>query len=191
MTKKKSGFWTFIFSFLPGAAEMYMGFMKMGVSLMGLFFGLIVLGSFFAQGIFLVVDVVVWFYAFFHAHNLRAMDDEDFYTLEDEYLFSAWESGKDFWNRTVVSRYRKIVAGILILMGVSILWNNVLYMLNWLLPDVLDELMYLISYRVPQIILGIGIIAVGVLLIRGKKQELLEEPKEESEDGREDDQTNA
>lgn len=191
MTKKKSGFWTFIFSFLPGAAEMYMGFMKMGVSLMGLFFGLIVLGSFFAQGIFLVVDVVVWFYAFFHAHNLRAMDDEDFYTLEDEYLFSAWESGKDFWNRTVVSRYRKIVAGILILMGVSILWNNVLYMLNWLLPDVLDELMYLISYRVPQIILGIGIIAVGVLLIRGKKQELLEEPKEESEDGRENDQTNA
>ena len=39
MTKKKSGFWTFIFSLLPGAAEMYMGFMKMGVSLMGLFFG--------------------------------------------------------------------------------------------------------------------------------------------------------
>lgn len=191
MTKKKSGFWTFIFSFLPGAAEMYMGFMKMGVSLMGLFLGLIVLGSFFAQGIFLVVDVVVWFYAFFHAHNLRAMDDEDFYMLEDEYLFSAKEAGKEFWNRTVVSRYRKIVAGILILMGVSILWNNVLYMLDWLLPDVLDELMYLISYRVPQIILGIGIIAVGILLIRGKKQELLEEPKEESEDGRENDQTNA
>lgn len=170
---------------------MYMGFMKMGVSLMGLFLGLIVLGSFFAQGIFLVVDVVVWFYAFFHAHNLRAMDDEDFYMLEDEYLFSAKEAGKEFWNRTVVSRYRKIVAGILILMGVSILWNNVLYMLDWLLPDVLDELMYLISYRVPQIILGIGIIAVGILLIRGKKQELLEEPKEESEDGRENDQTNA
>ncbi len=115
MTKKKSGFWTFIFSFMPGAAEMYMGFMKMGVSLMGLFLGLIVVGSFFAQGIFLVIDVVVWFYGFFHAHNLRAMDDEDFYALEDTYLFSPEEEGKMFWNNMVVARYRKIVAAVLIL----------------------------------------------------------------------------
>ena len=47
MTKKKSGFWTFVFSLLPGAAEMYMGFMKMGISLMGLFFGLFIIGGFF------------------------------------------------------------------------------------------------------------------------------------------------
>ena len=87
MTKKKSGFWTFVFSLLPGAAEMYMGFMKMGISLMGLFFGLAMLSGFFGQSIFLLADVVVWFYAFFHAHNLRAMDDEEFYALEDDYLF--------------------------------------------------------------------------------------------------------
>ena len=36
--KKKSRFLTFIFSFLPGAAEMYMGFMKNGFSLMMIFF---------------------------------------------------------------------------------------------------------------------------------------------------------
>ena len=61
MTKKKSGFWTFIFSLLPGAAEMYMGFMKMGVSLMGLFFGLFIIGGFFGQSIFVLADIVVWF----------------------------------------------------------------------------------------------------------------------------------
>ena len=32
--QKKGKFFTFIFSFIPGAAEMYMGFMKQGVSLM-------------------------------------------------------------------------------------------------------------------------------------------------------------
>ena len=31
--QKKSKFFTFMFSFIPGAAEMYMGFMKQGVSL--------------------------------------------------------------------------------------------------------------------------------------------------------------
>ena len=192
MTKKKSGFWTFIFSFMPGAAEMYMGFMKMGVSIMGLFLGLIIVGSFFAQGIFLVIDVVVWFYGFFHAHNLRAMDDEDFYALEDTYLFYVEEDGKKLWNNMVVSRYRKIAAAVLILMGVSILWNNILDLLYWLLPDIMQDFMYTISYRIPQVVLGIGIIAAGILLIRGKKEELLEESKEEGkEDGRETGRTNS
>ena len=34
MQRKKSRFWLFLFSFMPGAGEMYMGFMKMGLSLM-------------------------------------------------------------------------------------------------------------------------------------------------------------
>ena len=36
--KKKNKFFTFIFSLLPGAAEMYMGFMKNGLSMMVMFF---------------------------------------------------------------------------------------------------------------------------------------------------------
>ena len=40
---KKNNFFTFIFSFLPGAAEMYMGFMKNGFSILAIFF--IALGS--------------------------------------------------------------------------------------------------------------------------------------------------
>lgn len=37
MIKKKNAILTFIFSMLPGAGEMYMGFMKQGVSLMSMF----------------------------------------------------------------------------------------------------------------------------------------------------------
>ena len=37
MRHKKNRFWTFLFSLFPGAGEMYMGFMKQGVSLMTLF----------------------------------------------------------------------------------------------------------------------------------------------------------
>lgn len=37
MTRKKRGFWTFCFSLIPGAGEMYLGFMKRGLSMMCLF----------------------------------------------------------------------------------------------------------------------------------------------------------
>ncbi len=38
MINKKSKFLTFVFSMLPGAGHMYMGFMNMGVSFMSAFF---------------------------------------------------------------------------------------------------------------------------------------------------------
>lgn len=174
MTSKKSGFWTFLFSWLPGAAEMYMGFMKMGISLMGLFFGIIVLSGFFELGVLVMIDVIVWFYSFFHAHNLRAMDDEEFYALEDHYLIPV-DIDQTFWNKAMILKYRKILAGILILFGVAVLWNTFLDLLYWMLPEFIWEYVRIISRYIPQIVLGVGIIAVGLTLIRGKKQELLEE----------------
>ena len=39
MQKQKRGFWLFIFSLIPGAGEMYMGFKKQGISIMFLFWG--------------------------------------------------------------------------------------------------------------------------------------------------------
>ncbi len=192
MTKKKSGFWTFIFSLMPGAAEMYMGFMKMGVSLMGLFFLLAMAGILFGQIIFIMADVVVWFYAFFHAHNLRAMDDDEFYALEDGYLFCLDDSGKGFWDQTVASRYRKLAAIVLILVGVLILWNNFMDLLHHILPDFLKDMIYILSYRVPQAVLGVAIIVAGVWMIRGKKQELLDkDEKKDEEYGQKKDDANA
>ena len=44
MIRKKSKGWTFIFSLLPGAGEMYMGFMKQGLSLMTIFATLCAVG---------------------------------------------------------------------------------------------------------------------------------------------------
>ena len=154
---------------------MYMGFMKMGVSLMGLFFGVAFLAGFFGIGVIALIDVIIWFYGFFHAHNLRAMDDEDFYALEDQYLLPMEGFAKEFWTRTVISRYRKIIAIVLILFGLSILWDNFLWIIELIIPRIIFDYIYSFSYRIPQLILGIGIIAVGVMLIRGKKQELLED----------------
>jgi TM2 domain-containing membrane protein YozV len=43
MIKKKNSFLTFIFSLIPGAGQMYLGFMKRGLSLMSCFFFIILI----------------------------------------------------------------------------------------------------------------------------------------------------
>ena len=47
-------------------------------------------GSFDAVnlGIIMLVDVVIWFYSFFHVHNLAGMPDEEFMNTKDDYLFN-------------------------------------------------------------------------------------------------------
>lgn len=172
MTRKKNGFWAFCFSFLPGAGEMYMGFMKMGLSLMGMFFLIPVLAVWLNMNTLLVLDALVWFYGFFHVHNLRAMDDEEFYAVEDEYLFHLADlnllSGS-------VKRYQRLFGLGLVILGVSLLWRNIWDMMAYLLPDVLRSFVNNITYRVPQMVVALFIIWLGLTMIRGKRRELEEE----------------
>lgn len=95
MTKKRNGFLRFCCSLLPGAGEMYMGFMKMGLSLMSMFFGIIVAASIFELGPLAVLAVIAWFYSFFHVHNLAGLSDEEFYAVEDDYLFHLSGEGRE------------------------------------------------------------------------------------------------
>ena len=70
MIRKKSKGWTFIFSLLPGAGEMYMGFMKQGVSIMGLFFATIAVAATLNIGPLTIVLPIIWCYSFFNVHNI-------------------------------------------------------------------------------------------------------------------------
>ena len=100
MTHKNNSLWRFLFSLIPGAGEMYMGFFKAGTSLMSLFFFFIFAAASIGFGELLIIDVIVWFYSFFHVHNLAAMPDEEFYVVEDNYLFSlenVLEKGRSFF----------------------------------------------------------------------------------------------
>ena len=61
MQKQKRGFWLFIFSLIPGAGEMYMGFKKQGISIMLLFWGAIALASITGLGWLAMFLPVIWF----------------------------------------------------------------------------------------------------------------------------------
>ena len=82
--RKKNSFWTFIFSLVPGAAQMYMGFLKSGISIMILFIIPLMFSAMMYGGDYLsLISAVVYAVGFFHARNLATAPDEEFETLED------------------------------------------------------------------------------------------------------------
>ncbi len=170
MTRKKNGFFTFCFSLLPGAGQMYMGFMKRGMSLMAGFFLLIFIAVLLNTGYIMLVLPIIWFYAFFDTHNLRAMPDDEFYALEDEFiLFPDLLKNK---ASILQEKYRSLFAMVLIIIGFTVLWNNLYDMLRQVLPYYLSNFLYQVGYYFPQFVIGLAIVALGFYLIRGKKKDL-------------------
>lgn len=178
MTRKKSKGWTFLFSLLPGAGEMYMGFMKQGVSMMGLFFALIAIAACLNIGPILIVLPIVWCYSFFNVHNMRSLSDEEFYALEDDYLFHL---DGVLPMEKLSKKQNKILAAILIIAGVCIIWNQVVdyicrYIYTWV-PQAVANMVDDILYSVPQLVIALILIVIGLRLIKGKKVELEKEEK--------------
>ncbi len=167
--KRKSGFLLFWFSLLPGAGEMYLGFMKQGLSLMCLFWGIIALSAWLELGPFLLALPVLCFYSFFHSHNLFKLPDDQFYRIPDTFLFS-FEEESPFSG--LFKRFHSGIAIILVLFGISILWNCFLDVLYWILPEFLYNFFSHLTNLVPRIAIGLLIIGMGLYVIRGKKQDL-------------------
>ena len=184
MKKKKNGFWMFIFSFVPGCGEMYLGFMKMGLSLMVVFFGLFALATWLNLSVLIFAAAVVWFYSFFHARNMAAMSDQEILETEDDYLFHIPE---DLAERELKGKYRKWAAILLIIFGVILLYQNVMYLIGEVFYEQIPYEVYsfftqILGERVPQIVVAVLIILLGVKLISGKKKELSELGEETEEE---------
>lgn len=185
MRKKKNRFLLFCFSLLPGAGEMYLGFMKTGISLLSVFAICVMMTGYTGIGILAFVPFVVWIYGFFHANNLGALSDEEFYRIEDGYLFGIGEAGFDSIKESIARKYRKALAVILIILGASMLWQTFCRMLRHLVGSdfyykYIARFTGIISDDVPKAIIALVIIWLGVKLIQGKKEELdkLDEIKE-------------
>ena len=174
-TKKKSKFLTFCFSMIPGAAQMYMGFMRMGLSLMSLFALIIIFAIWLNQGVLAVFCVIAWFYSFFQANHLASLTDAEFGQIEDEYLFGIGSlSGVEGF----VKDYSKWIAILLIFAGGCLLWDSMANLLYYVLPDeigFIPRVMRRIGNYVPSLVISTGIIAVGVRMIRGQTEEMRQE----------------
>jgi len=169
MKRKRSKFLTFMFSLLPGAGHMLMGFMKMGVSLMSIFFFIIFLSTWLNIGPLLFILPMLWFYSFFDSINRRFASDEEFELMEDRFLFSIDKLVEV--NGNIFQKRRVFVGLLMLLLGFYLIWRNALDSLRGIIPSEIYELMIDITRYAPQMILGIAIIVVGIKLIVGKKKE--------------------
>lgn len=169
--KRKNRFFTFIFSCLPGAAEMYMGFMKNGVTLMICFFLSFVPMLFFRSLDFLMaLGVVIWFFGFFHARNFAGMSDAEFDAMEDKYI---WEEFPEIGNiRIANTTVKKFIAAVLIILGCGQLWNYFSGIIYNMIPQNIWSDIYPVIEGIPSVVIAILFVAVGVFMIRGKKKEL-------------------
>lgn len=177
--RKKNGFFTFLCSLCPGAAEMYMGFMKNGLSLLVIFIVPIMVAIIMYGGDYLaIISGVIYVFSFFHARNIATAPQEEFDTLEDRYIWEEFSNVRTSIVPTgVVTKWG---AAILIIAGISGLWRSlrgVLYgaIYGIGLNDYEANLLDNAFTNLPRFATSILVIVVGVLLVRGKKKEMIGE----------------
>lgn len=145
---KNNKFLTFIFSFIPGAGHMYLGFQKKGLQIMLLFFSLLFLGDFLRTNIFFVLIPVIWFYSFFDVR--KAFNKSE--TFEDEIrCFS------------LINFDLKYIGYFLIFAGIIGLMNGALF------PILSVYLDWHTIETIKDVLMSLILIIVGIKLIWGKK----------------------
>ncbi len=173
MIRKKNGFFTFLCSLFPGAGEMYLGFMKEGVSIMGAAFLLILCSTWLHLDNFLILFPLVWFYSFFNVHNKAGLPDEEFYALEDDYLFHLDRILPEGTRRLDMNQ-TLVLGWILVLLGISAVWNPSVNLAMKLVERLVSmEAYYLIRdffYDIPQYLIAFVLIYEGVKLIGDRKK---------------------
>jgi uncharacterized membrane protein (DUF485 family) len=165
MLKKRGKLLTFIFSMLPGAGHMFMGFMKRGVSFMALFFLVIFIATWLKIGSLTILEPLIWFYAFFDCMNKAYASDEDFLKLTDDYIMTPGAFRGLLKNRSGL-----IIGIVLVLLGTYVFFSNTIGYIRTFMPEKLYSLIISTSNMIPQLIVGSAIIIIGIWLIIGKKR---------------------
>ncbi|MBR1741250.1 MAG: hypothetical protein IJ733_05145, partial [Lachnospiraceae bacterium] len=170
--KRKNTFWTFCFSFIPGCAEMYWGFMRAGMSLLVTFTGILFVASVLELPELTIFGMVVYVYAFFHARNMAHMTDEELSVAKDGRV-SVLEGFHIPFDR--IKRYHAARWGgvLMILYGAYLLLE--LSYRNISLPEFINYQLQRFLHSFPQLVIAVLLIVLGCRLIMGKKRELEEE----------------
>lgn len=188
MTKQRNKFLTFLFSLAPGCGQMFMGFMKRGISLLCFFCASIALSSIFNIAEIGLISAVIWCWAFFDSLNLMSLSPDVFQTVKDEFLVL----GNDDLPRSGIAAEKLLhyLGYALIFIGALSIWNSVFdYFYNTFYYNAfIAELVYRLNYYLPRLALSALIILIGFRLIRRKKIETREYSTSESNEVNSDEQ---
>lgn len=150
---KKNGFLTFIFACIPGAGQMYYGYMQRGLSLITMFIACFIVGAIINP--LAALAIIVWMYSFFDTYDLvRHLAAGD--PKEDGLLLV----GNFDDEKKLIPQHTKLVGWGLIGFGVWALYD--LLIGNWVYKILTNVLGYGHAW---DIINGIPNLVVGGLLV--------------------------
>ena len=181
---KKNGILTLLFACIPGAGQMYQGYMKRGLSLITLFFLCIMAGMLLEP--LVLTALIVWMYSFFDTFNLRAQFIAGT-APADDYLVHF--NTKDARLTLFFRDSHKLVGWALIALGAMVAYQNIIMrvlgdvMWRWGQNNPVFRAFYLMLDELPQIVTCVALIVCGLWLVRGPKGKKVHRKKaEESED---------
>jgi len=182
----KNGFLTLCCAFVPGAGQMYQGYMKRGLSLIlaACFIGMA--ATLISPIMFLLL--VVWMYSFFDTFNLRAQIIAGT-APEDDYLFHFNPRDKQLARALMDSH--KLIGWVLIALGALIAYQNLIMntlgdlVYRWGHTYPVFRALYLVMDSLPDVVVCVALIVCGVWLVKGphsaRKPDASKNPPEDAD----------
>ena len=120
---KKNGILTLLFALIPGAGEMYQGYMKRGLSIITMFCLSVALGAWMGIEIFYIGAPILYMYSFFDTFNLRAQIGLDA-APADDYLVHF--DMRDRRLEQLMAERHKLLGWLLIACGGMMAYQNII-----------------------------------------------------------------
>lgn len=169
---KKNGILTFLFAFVPGAGQMYQGYMKRGLSLITMFCLFIMAGAMTGLDPLIMGCFIVYMYSFFDTFNLCAQIVAD-NAPEDDYLVHFnWQDER---MQKFMMDSHKLLGWALIALGAMAAYENIIMrvlgdvMWRWGQNNPFFRAIYLMLDELPQIVACVALVVCGLWLVRGPK----------------------
>ena len=167
---KKNGILTLLFAFIPGAGQMYQGYMKRGLSL-------VLMAAAISMAAMLIPPIafallVVFMYSFFDTFNLRAQISMGT-APEDDYLVHFDPQDKRLARMMMDSH--KLVGWCLIAIGALIAYEQIIMntlgdiLWRWGQKAPVWRAIYLVMDQLPEVVLCVALILCGIWLVRGPR----------------------
>lgn len=165
--RRKSGLLTFCCGLVPGMGQMYLGYMKRGLSLMLVFGGVVFVAALLNLGLLCILLPIIWAYSLFDTFNLRNQTPEEAAQNPDDFLLDPKSLAGENWAKFVEKRHT-LFGWLLIFIGAYSLYNAYLRPLLWDLYNTFDLLwLRALLDDIPTLVVAILVIALGLYLVKG------------------------
>ena len=166
---KKSGFITLMACMFPGGGQMYLGYIKRGLSLMLWFAGLFFLAVTLNIGALSIFMVSLWFFALFDAFTIRNLAPQQRAAFPDDYIPPERWVQENLLPGKMRANTGKILGWVFVLLGVGMLYSNMVSPLLYLWAQSFPALRTVL-YNLPTLVLAAAALGGGIwLLLRGNK----------------------